>query len=61
MEFASKGVAGAGLGLGIAGTALGVLSGILASVPLIRLGANMQDEAAEIAYRAMSEQYEKNN
>ena len=26
-EFASKGVAGAGLGLGIAGTALGVLSG----------------------------------
>jgi hypothetical protein len=41
--------------------ALGVLSGILASVPLIRLGANMQDEAAEIAYRAMSEQYEKNN
>lgn len=27
MEYASKGVAGAGLGLGIAGTALGVLSG----------------------------------
>jgi hypothetical protein len=27
MEFASKGVAGAGLGLGIAGTALGVMSG----------------------------------
>lgn len=26
-EFASKGVAGAGLGLGIAGTALGVLNG----------------------------------
>lgn len=26
-EFASKGVAGTGLGLGIAGTALGVLSG----------------------------------
>lgn len=25
-EFASKGVAGSGLGLGIAGTALGVLS-----------------------------------
>lgn len=27
MEFASKGVAGAGLGLGIAGTALGLLNG----------------------------------
>ena len=27
MNFASKGVAGAGLGLGIAGTALGVLNG----------------------------------
>ena len=27
MEYASKGVAGAGLGLGIAGTALGVLNG----------------------------------
>lgn len=26
-EFASKGVAGAGLGLGIAGTALGLLNG----------------------------------
>lgn len=26
-EFASKGVAGTGLGLGIAGTALGVLAG----------------------------------
>lgn len=32
MEFASKGVAGAGLGLGIAGTALGVLSGGLGNV-----------------------------
>lgn len=31
-EFASKGVAGAGLGLGIAGTALGVLSGGLGNV-----------------------------
>lgn len=27
MEYASKGVAGAGLGLGIAGTALGLLNG----------------------------------
>ena len=32
MEFASKGVAGAGLGLGIAGTALGVLNGGLGGI-----------------------------
>ena len=32
-EFASKGVAGAGLGLGIAGTALGVMNGGLGNVP----------------------------
>ena len=32
MEFASKGVAGAGLGLGIAGTALGLLGGNLGNV-----------------------------
>lgn len=31
-EFASKGVAGAGLGLGIAGTALGVMSGGLGNI-----------------------------
>lgn len=31
-EFASKGVAGSGLGLGIAGTALGLLGGLLGSV-----------------------------
>lgn len=31
-EFASKGVAGAGLGLGIAGTALGVLNGGLGGI-----------------------------
>lgn len=35
-EFASKGVAGAGLGLGIAGTALGVLNSGLGSI----FGAN---------------------
>ena len=34
MNFASKGVAGAGLGLGIAGTALGVLSGGLGNLGL---------------------------
>ena len=33
-NFASKGVAGAGLGLGIAGTALGVLSGGLGNIGL---------------------------
>lgn len=31
-EFASKGVAGAGLGLGIAGTALGVMNGGLSNI-----------------------------
>ena len=31
-EFASKGVAGAGLGLGVAGTALGLLNGGLGSI-----------------------------
>ena len=31
-RYASKGVAGAGLGLGIAGTALGVLNGGMADV-----------------------------
>lgn len=36
-EFASKGVAGSGLGLGIAGTALGLLNGGLGNV----LGGNM--------------------
>ena len=34
MNFASKGVAGAGLGLGIAGTALGVLNGGLGNIGL---------------------------
>lgn len=32
MEYASKGVAGAGLGLGIAGTALGILNGGLGNL-----------------------------
>ena len=35
-EFANKGVAGAGLGLGIAGTALGVLAGGLNNLGFIR-------------------------
>lgn len=38
-EFASKGVAGAGLGLGIAGTALGVMNGGLGNI-LGGLGCN---------------------
>ena len=36
-EFASKGVAGSGLGLGIAGTALGLLNGGLGNVLLLRM------------------------
>ena len=38
-EFASKGVAGSGLGLGIAGTALGVLNGGLGNI----LGGNFNN------------------
>lgn len=40
MEYASKGVAGAGLGLGIAGTALGLLSGGLGNLGIGWNGAN---------------------
>ena len=36
MDYASKGVAGTGLGLGIAGTALGVLDMIGAGAGLLR-------------------------
>ena len=35
--------------------ALAVLGQILGSVPLYRLGANMKDEAAQVAYRALSQ------
>ena len=42
-EFASKGVAGAGLGLGIAGTALGVLNGNNVLGGLFGGGGNCQD------------------
>ena len=42
-EFASKGVAGAGLGLGIAGTALGVLNGNNVLGGLFGGGGNSQD------------------
>ena len=61
-DFASKGVAGAGLGLGIAGTALGVLNGGLGnifggwgangacheSMPLNRYEAQQQARIAEL-------------
>ena len=48
-EFASKGVAGSGLGLGIAGTALGVLNGGLGNIlggigiPTARMGCCNED------------------
>jgi hypothetical protein len=42
-NYANKGVAGAGLGLGIAGTALGVLNGGLGNI----LGYNARGECAE--------------
>lgn len=48
-EFASKGVAGSGLGLGIAGTALGVLNGGLGNIlggigtPAARMGCCNED------------------
>jgi len=42
MEYASKGVAGAGLGLGIAGTALGMLGGANGILPgLVGWGRNV--------------------
>lgn len=47
-EFASKGVAGAGLGLGIAGTALGVLNGGLGNV----LGGILTPNQPNAAYVA---------
>lgn len=46
-EFASKGVAGSGLGLGIAGTALGVLNGGLGNL-LNGVGSNVCGDNAYI-------------
>lgn len=40
MEYGSKGVAGAGLGLGIAGTALGLMAGGLNGTGLFNAGCN---------------------
>ena len=48
-EFASKGVAGAGLGLGIAGTALGVLSGGLGNI-LGNIGSKQCNHGDDIAF-----------
>ena len=45
-EFASKGVAGSGLGLGIAGTALGVLSGGLNNL----LGGTVQNNCGDNSF-----------
>ena len=54
MEYASKGVAGAGLGLGIAGTALGVLNGGLGNI-LGGWGTTPATAAAVMAGTACSE------
>ena len=51
-KYASKGVAGAGLGLGIAGTALGVLSGGLGSIGLGRMGAGCPEDHFVNRYEA---------
>ena len=53
MEFASKGVAGAGLGLGIAGTALGVLSGGLGNVLGNGWGVNPAMAGAAVCHENM--------
>lgn len=50
-NFASKGVAGAGLGLGIAGTALGVLSGGIGNIGGI-FGRNGSQECLVSRYEA---------
>ena len=49
-EFASKGVAGSGLGLGIAGTALGLLNGGVGNI--FGMGACARDGVAVNRYEA---------
>ena len=49
MDFASKGVAGSGLGLGIAGTALGLLNGGLGGIGGILGGARGCSEAMPVS------------
>ena len=60
-EFASKGVAGAGLGLGIAGTALGVLNGNNVLGGLFGGGGNSQDtrQIAQLEAELMREKAER--
>lgn len=50
-KFASKGVAGAGLGLGIAGTALGVMAGGLGRVGLFNGNGNCGCESQQYVNR----------
>lgn len=49
-HYASKGVAGAGLGLGIAGTALGLMAGGLNGRGLFNLGNNCNNGCSEDHY-----------
>lgn len=49
-HYASKGVAGAGLGLGIAGTALGLLAGGLNGNGLLNTGNNCNNGCSEDHY-----------
>lgn len=53
-EFASKGVAGSGLGLGIAGTALGVLNGGLGNI----LGTGYNNNACHCSENMLVNRYE---
>lgn len=61
MEYASKGVAGAGLGLGIAGTALGLLNGgagLLGAMPT-NPAMNCHDQFVNRYELSMQSAYEK--
>ena len=55
-EFASKGVSGAGLGLGIAGTALGLLNGGIGNI--FGIGANNACAAAACSENQFVNRYE---
>lgn len=60
-EYASKGVAGAGLGLGIAGTALGLLNGNNVLGGILGGGGNCQDtrQIAQLEAELMREKSER--
>lgn len=53
-EFASKGIAGAGLGLGIAGTALGLMSN--GALPIFGRAAACESDCAVNRYELQKEQ-----